>query len=86
MNTITRAALDELFFRPAIAWERSETLPIRFDVRESPEAYTVHAELPGVRKDDIHVQVERNEVTISAEARRDAERGGALFGFRSALT
>jgi HSP20 family protein len=84
MNVITRNALssyepflgrlDELLFRPAAAWEnRVDSLPIRFDVRESPEAYTVHAELPGVKKDDIHVQIERNEVTISAEARREGE-------------
>ena len=84
MNVITRNALssyepflgrlDKLFFRPAVAWEnRAETLPIRFDVRESPEAYTVHAELPGVKRDDIQVQIERNEVTISAEARREGE-------------
>ena len=63
-----------LLFHPAIEWEnRTPTPPIRFDVRESPEAYTVHAELPGVKKDDIHVQIERNEVTISAETRREAE-------------
>jgi HSP20 family protein len=63
-----------LLFNPSFAWEdRAETLPIRFDVHESPEAYTVHAELPGVKKDDIHVQIERNEVTISAETRRQAD-------------
>jgi HSP20 family protein len=74
MSLITRNALDEFFFRPALAWQdRAETLPIRFDVRESPEAYTVQAELPGVRKEDINVQVERNEVTISAETRRETE-------------
>jgi len=66
-----------LLFHPATAWEsRAETLPIRFDVHESPEAYTVHAELPGVKKGDIHVQIERNEVTISAETRREAEQNG----------
>ncbi len=61
-------------FRPAVAVEaRSQALPIRIDVRETAEAYTVHAELPGVKKDDIHVQIERNEVTISAETRREAD-------------
>ncbi len=76
MNLLTRNALSfyEPFVGTALAWEsRAETLPIRFDVRESPEAYTVNAELPGVRKEDIHVEVDGNEVTISAETRRDAE-------------
>jgi HSP20 family protein len=76
MNLLSRNALS--FYEPllgvALAWEnRAEALPIRFDVRESPEAYTVNAELPGVRKEDIHVEVDGNEVTISAETRRNAE-------------
>jgi len=60
-------------FRPAVALEaRSEALPIRIDVRETAEAYTVYAELPGVRKEDIAVEIEGNEVALSAETRRDA--------------
>jgi len=60
-------------FRPAVALEaRSEALPIRIDVREAAEAYTVYAELPGVRKEDIAVEIEGNEVALSAETRRDA--------------
>jgi HSP20 family protein len=69
--------LDNLFndlFRPAVAWEaRVEALPIRIDVRETAEAYTVLADLPGVKKEDIHVEIEGNEVTLSAETRREAQ-------------
>ena len=61
-------------FRPAVAVEaRSQALPIRIDVRESADAYTVHAELPGVKKEDIAVEIEGNEVTLSAETRREVE-------------
>ena len=61
-------------FRPAVAWEaRVEALPIRIDVRETAEAYTVLADLPGVKKEDIHVEIEGNEVTLSAETRRETE-------------
>ena len=71
--------LDGLFndlCRPALLWEGAhgnEAAPIRFDVRETPEAYVVAAELPGVKKEDIHVEIEGNEVTISAETRREVE-------------
>ena len=62
------------FFRPALVWENhSEPLPIRVDVRENSDAYTVQAELAGVRKEDIAVEIEGNEVTISAESKRDGE-------------
>jgi len=43
---------------------------IRIDVRESGDAYTVHAEMPGVAKDDIQVTVEGNLVTLKAEVKQ----------------
>ena len=85
MNPIARyeplvGRLDGLFndfFRPALVWENnSEPLPIRVDVRETAEAYTVAAEIPGVKKDDIAVEIEGNEVTISAETKRDERKEG----------
>ncbi len=87
MNPTTRyqpfvGRLDGLFdelLRPAFVWESaaaSEPLPIRVDVKETAEAYTVAAELPGVRKDEIHVEIEGNEVTISAETRREPPKDG----------
>ena len=60
------------FFRPAYATaQRDEPAPIRFDVRETPEAYVVSAELPGVKKEDISVEIEGSEVTLAAETRRE---------------
>lgn len=62
------------FFRPAFVWDnRAETAPIRFDVKESNDAYTVHAEIPGVKKDAINVEIEGNEVTISTEVKQENE-------------
>ena len=54
----------------------SEPLPIRLDVRETADAYTVSAEIPGVKKEQIAVEIEGNEVTISAETARDAQKDG----------
>lgn len=79
MNPMTRSntfagSLDgplNEFFRPAYACDNaSEPLPARVDVRESAEAYTVQVELAGVKKDEIHVEIEGDEVTISAEIKR----------------
>jgi HSP20 family protein len=64
------------FFRPAIVCEgRSVPAPIRVDVREAPEAYTVQAEIAGVKKEDIHVEIEGNEVQISAEVKSEKREG-----------
>lgn len=48
---------------------------IKIEVKENGDNIVVHAELPGVAKDDIDVSVDRNVVTISAEVKQyDADR------------
>lgn len=67
---------DELFrgfFRPVRADKTAAPAPVRIDVAETDNAYTVRAEIPGVKKEDIHVAIEGNQVTISAEVKREAE-------------
>jgi len=41
--------------------------------KEGDKAYTVHAEMPGVKKEDIHVTIDGNTVSISAEVKKDSE-------------
>lgn len=43
---------------------------IKVDVKETPAAYTLLADLPGVPKEDIHVTVEGNMVTLRAEVKQ----------------
>ena len=45
----------------------------KVDVAEKNGAYVVTAELPGVRKDDIHVSIDGAEVTLEAEVKREKE-------------
>jgi len=42
-------------------------LPIPVDVLESNEAYIIRAYLPGFSKDHIQVEIDANQVSISAE-------------------
>ena len=71
------ASLDDLFkgffVRPVRFDPEMPQLQIRMDVKQDEKAYTVSAELPGVKKDDIHVAVDGNVVTISGEVRRETE-------------
>jgi HSP20 family protein len=46
---------------------------IRIEVAEDAAAFKVKADLPGVKKEDISVQVEGNQVSIGAEVRRETE-------------
>jgi HSP20 family protein len=59
------------FFRP-VRYDR-ELPQFKMDVKEDDKAYTVHADLPGVKKEDIHVTIDGNMVTVSAESRRESE-------------
>ena len=43
---------------------------IKIDVKEDAEKFVVHAELPGVARDDIHVQIEGPVVQLTAEVRQ----------------
>lgn len=46
---------------------------IRLDIDESDKSYTVHAEMPGVKKEDIRLEIDGNRVSIAAEVRKDVE-------------
>jgi HSP20 family protein len=60
-------------FRP-VRWEgEGAPVEIKLDVEENDKAYVVKAEVPGVKKEDIDVQVDGNVVTISAESKREKE-------------
>ena len=55
-----------------IRWEGEAAAPeIKVDVEESDKAYVVKAEIPGVKKEDIDVQIDGNVVSISAESKRE---------------
>lgn len=43
---------------------------VKVDVKEDAENFVVHAELPGVAKDDIHVSIDGPVVSLSAEVRQ----------------
>jgi HSP20 family protein len=43
------------------------------DVAEKNGAYLVTAELPGVKKEDIHISVDGAQVTLEAEIKRERE-------------
>ena len=56
---------DELF--------NGQPVRMKVDVAEKNGAYTVTAELPGVRKEDIHVSIDGPQVSLEAEVKREKE-------------
>ena len=66
----------ELFrsvMQPVRASNGGDALEIKVDVKETDGEYTVQAEMPGVKKEDIQVQIDGNRVSIQAEVKRESE-------------
>jgi len=60
--------------RPVAAAEGGETVRrMKIDVAEKDGEYKVLAEIPGVKKDDIQIDIEADVVSISAEARAEKD-------------
>lgn len=55
-------------------WSELETPQMRIDVTENERSYLVKAEIPGVNKDDIDVSIEGNQVSITAEIKRETKK------------
>ncbi len=61
------------FFRPVRFEGQAQQMQIKVDVKENDKSYTVHADIPGVKKEDIHVTIDGNQVSISAEVKKEKE-------------
>lgn len=64
------------FFSPAVFEGEAAPPKMRIDVSESDKAFTVEADIPGVKKEDINVSVDGNVVSIKAETRSEKETKG----------
>ena len=76
-NVSRRDPLDDFFrgffVRPVEYGSATEAPQMRVDVKEVDDAFQVHAELPGIKKEDIHVHIDGPVVSISAERKQEKE-------------
>lgn len=70
-NLMRHDPLDDFFrgffVRPVEFGGQADAPVVKIDVKEQEKAYLVHAEIPGVKKEDIHVAIDGAVVSISAE-------------------
>lgn len=70
-------AFDDLFrgffVRPVSMESNNAPAQFRVDVTEDNGVYKLHAEIPGVRKEDINISVEGDQVAISAEVKKEKD-------------
>ena len=61
------------FWLTPVALPAETELKIKLDVKEDDKAYTVRAEIPGVKKEDIQVDINGNQVSLRAEVKQEKE-------------
>jgi len=69
--------VDDLFrgLRLAPMLREGEAAPkMKLDVEDDDKNYTIHAEIPGAKKEDIKVTIDGKQVSISAEIKRESEK------------
>jgi HSP20 family protein len=68
-------SFDDLFYMPRMPVMRAvPTEPeMKMDLSQDDKAYYVKVEIPGVKKEEIHIAIEGNEVSISAETTKEKE-------------
>ncbi len=61
------------FVRPLAFPKLDGELSMKIDVNEDDKAFTVKADIPGVKKEDIQVDIDDNVVSVRAEAKKEKE-------------
>jgi HSP20 family protein len=74
LNDLVDDLFKGFFVRPMVYEGAQTALPrVKVDVAESNGGYLVHAELPGVKKEDIHVSIDGAQVTLAGEVKREKD-------------
>jgi len=68
--------IDDVFRNLMRPWRMdlaSQAPQIKIDLSETDDKYTVKAEIPGVKKEDIDVRIDGSLVSIGAEVKNESE-------------
>jgi HSP20 family protein len=74
-----RDAMDTLLCESFVMPQRGGTVGafgVPLDVRETDNEYVIQAELPGIRLEDVHLQVKDNTLQISGEVKHEQQEQG----------
>ncbi|MDF3010167.1 MAG: hypothetical protein K0S03_963 [Burkholderiales bacterium] len=61
------------FWVKPLAFPAETELKMKLDVKEDEKGYTVQAEVPGVKKEDIQVDIDGSQVSVRAELKKEKE-------------
>lgn len=81
MANITRFNPFEDFFKDfgkgfwvkPLAFPEETDLQMKIDIKEDDKSFTVKADIPGVKKEDIQVDIDDDQVSLRAEVKQEKE-------------
>jgi HSP20 family protein len=68
-----RDVMDRVFEENAVAQSNGSEAPFAVDLKEQSDKYELHAALPGVRPDDVQIEVTANTISLTGEFKREQE-------------
>ena len=71
ISSILSRNLDGLF--PDYSFPEEDKLAMPVELHEKEKEYTVKAELPGVKKEDLDIDIDKNYITINAKKEDEKE-------------
>ncbi len=71
ISSILSRNMDGLF--PDYSFPDEDKLAMPVELKEKDKEYTVKAELPGVKKEDLDIDLEKNYITINAKKEEENE-------------
>ena len=81
MTNLTRYNVFDDFFKDfgkgfwvkPVAFPGETELSMKIDVKEDDKNFTVKADVPGVKKEDIQIDIDGGQVTVRAESKQEKE-------------
>ena len=55
------------YFPEAAYWEESDSFSMPVEITDKGKDYVIRAELPGVKKEDLDIDIDKNHLTIHAK-------------------
>jgi HSP20 family protein len=82
LRDAVNSLFQESFVRPGAPGTGSQTAALPLDVAETENDFIVHASLPGLKPEDVHITVHGDTVTIRGETKAEEEKKGKTWHIR----
>ena len=77
ISSILSRNMEDLF--PEYGFPQEDKLAMPVELKEKDNEYTVKAELPGVKKEDLDIDIDKNYITINAKKEEEKEEGDKTY-------